>query len=182
MPIDFYLDIFCPFFCRKIGVRHCRIKNFPKWRLNFTKMGHQSFSNPLWCELCVCIIFTKFFFCWKKLILLSHIFSPKSPTNACLQYQTGLTGRIKTFNFDSTGTAQQHLASQFYASCIRLRQGFCCVQYQVWILNFPALFPPLIFELSFKHRSVQMTDHFHLTIMVQWILCLPWLVWVFQSF
>jgi len=26
---------------------------------------------------------------------------------------------------------QQHLASQFYASCIRLRQGFCCVQYQV---------------------------------------------------
>ena len=108
-----------------------------------------------------------FFLLEKNNITISYFSLQKSPTNGCLQYQTGLTGRIKTFNFDSTGTAQQHLASQFYASCIRLRQGFCCVQYQVWILNFPALFPPLIFELSFKHRSVQMTDHFHLTIMVQ---------------
>ena len=127
--------------------------------------------------------FHEFFLLLEKIILLSLIFSPKSPTNGCLQYQTGLTGRIKTFNFDSTGTAQQHLASQFYASCIRLRQGFCCVQYQVWILNFPALFPPANFWIvSFKNRSVQMTDHFHLTIMVQWILCLPWLVWVFPPF
>ena len=45
-----------------------------------------------------------------------------------MQYQYGLTGTIKTFNFDAT--TYQHLASQSYAHCIRQEAGYCCVQYQ----------------------------------------------------
>ena len=52
------------------------------------------------------------------------------PPNGCLQYQTGLTGRITTFNFAATDS-QQHLASQSYSHCIRQEAGFCCIQYQV---------------------------------------------------
>jgi len=53
-----------------------------------------------------------------------------APPNGCLQYQTGLTGRITTFNFAATDS-QQHLASQSYSHCIRQEAGFCCIQYQV---------------------------------------------------
>ena len=53
------------------------------------------------------------------------------PPNGCLQYQEGLTGTIKTFNFDASSTEYQHLGSQSYAHCIRQEEGYCCVQYQV---------------------------------------------------
>ena len=45
-----------------------------------------------------------------------------------MQYQTGLTGRIQTFNFAAN---DQHLADQFYSSCVRQNKGYCCIQYQV---------------------------------------------------
>jgi len=52
-----------------------------------------------------------------------------APPSGCLQWHTGLTGQITTFNFlNSAGT---HLASQNYNACIRQESGFCCVQYQV---------------------------------------------------
>ena len=48
----------------------------------------------------------------------------------CLQYHTGLTGRLTTFNFlDST--TPQHLASQSYQICVRPELGYCCVQYSL---------------------------------------------------
>ena len=50
------------------------------------------------------------------------------PPEGCLQYQTGLTGRIQTFNFAAN---DQHLADQFYSSCVRQNKGYCCIQYQV---------------------------------------------------
>jgi hypothetical protein len=54
------------------------------------------------------------------------------PQAGCLQYHTGLTGRLSTFNFAETTTASQmHLGSQEYNICIRQEQGYCCVQYSV---------------------------------------------------
>ncbi len=52
------------------------------------------------------------------------------PPEGCMQYHTGLTGRITTFNFDqATSTSQQHLRTQEYSICIRPEEGYCCVQY-----------------------------------------------------
>ncbi|XP_059084415.1 uncharacterized protein LOC131881546, partial [Tigriopus californicus] len=45
----------------------------------------------------------------------------------CLQYHTGLTGRITTFNFLPTN--DNHLANQEYSICIRQEAGMCCVEY-----------------------------------------------------
>ena len=56
--------------------------------------------------------------------------SNNRPPSGCFQYHTGLTGQIKTFNWDATTTANyQHLASQRYSICIRQEEGMCCVQY-----------------------------------------------------
>merc|ERR1711963_168336 len=52
-----------------------------------------------------------------------------APDPGCTQYQTGLTGRITSFNFLST--SDNHLANQNYNVCIRPEEGFCCIQYQV---------------------------------------------------
>lgn len=49
--------------------------------------------------------------------------------DGCLQYHTGVSGRITSFNFlDSGGT---HLASQQYSACVRQEEGYCCVQWSV---------------------------------------------------
>ena len=52
------------------------------------------------------------------------------PPDGCLQYHTGLTGRITTFNWLET-TTPQHLALQEYSICVRPEMGYCCVQYSV---------------------------------------------------
>jgi len=52
-----------------------------------------------------------------------------APPSGCLQWETGLTGQITTFNF--LDTSSSHLASQDYSTCIRQESGFCCVQYSV---------------------------------------------------
>lgn len=52
-----------------------------------------------------------------------------APPDGCLQYYTGLTGQIMTFNFqDGVNT---HLSNQNYNICMRKEQGYCCIQYQV---------------------------------------------------
>eukprot|EP00095_Tigriopus_kingsejongensis_P002749 maker-scaffold138_size318692-snap-gene-1.20 protein:Tk02749 transcript:maker-scaffold138_size318692-snap-gene-1.20-mRNA-1 annotation:"PREDICTED: uncharacterized protein LOC102677823" len=54
--------------------------------------------------------------------------SPNRPPPGCLQYFQGMTGRIRSFNFES---ATSHLANQDYAVCIQQEPGFSCIQYQV---------------------------------------------------
>merc|ERR1712141_413240 len=50
----------------------------------------------------------------------------------CLQYHTGSTGRIESFNFgQSSSSNYQHLHSQDYAICIRKEAGMCCVEYYI---------------------------------------------------
>ena len=49
----------------------------------------------------------------------------------CLQYHTGITGDIATFNWDLAGTAVSalagitHLADQHYSICFRREEGYC---------------------------------------------------------
>jgi len=54
------------------------------------------------------------------------------PPDGCLQYHTGLSGRLKSFNFDETTTASRvHLPSQEYQICIRQESGMCCNKYSL---------------------------------------------------
>ena len=54
------------------------------------------------------------------------------PPSGCFQYHTGLTGTIKTFNYDATSAATRvHLATQRYSICIRQEEGMCCNQYSL---------------------------------------------------
>lgn len=45
----------------------------------------------------------------------------------CLQYFTGVNGRVRSFNFD-TSTGRQ-LSNQDYSICIRNERNFCNIQY-----------------------------------------------------
>ena len=51
------------------------------------------------------------------------------PPDDCLQWSTGITGRITTFNFLNSGGS--HLNNQNYNHCVRQESGYCCVQYTV---------------------------------------------------
>ncbi|XP_011149936.2 uncharacterized protein LOC105189507 isoform X2 [Harpegnathos saltator] len=45
----------------------------------------------------------------------------------CLQYFTGVSGQIKSFNYDPTSGLQ--LSNQDYSICIRMERNFCGIQY-----------------------------------------------------
>jgi len=55
--------------------------------------------------------------------------SPVRPPEGCLQWHTGTTGTIRTFNFANDD--EGHLANQQYSVCIRQEAGFCCNKYSV---------------------------------------------------
>lgn len=45
----------------------------------------------------------------------------------CLQWYTGVYGRVKSFNFDTTSGRQ--LSNQDYSICMRTERNFCGIQY-----------------------------------------------------
>lgn len=45
----------------------------------------------------------------------------------CLQYYTGISGRIRSFNFNTISGRQ--LSNQDYSICIRTEKNFCSIQY-----------------------------------------------------
>ncbi|XP_026461329.1 uncharacterized protein LOC113363056 [Ctenocephalides felis] len=45
----------------------------------------------------------------------------------CLQYYTGVSGKIKSFNYDPTNGRQ--LSNQDYSLCVRSERNFCSIQY-----------------------------------------------------
>jgi len=51
------------------------------------------------------------------------------PNGGCLQYHTGATGQLSTFNWAPNDA--QHLPNQDYNICIRQEMGFCCIEYSV---------------------------------------------------
>jgi len=55
--------------------------------------------------------------------------SPVRPPEGCLQWHTGTTGTIRTFNFANAD--EGHLVNQQYSVCIRQEAGFCCNKYSV---------------------------------------------------
>ena len=54
-----------------------------------------------------------------------HWLIPRAPTD-CVQYFTGKTGTITSYNF----AGAQFLQAQYYSNCIRTEQGFCRIQYR----------------------------------------------------
>lgn len=47
--------------------------------------------------------------------------------DGCLQYHYGVSGVLKSFNFDGW---DQHLANQWYTICTRMEAGFCAIKYE----------------------------------------------------
>ncbi|CAG0881781.1 unnamed protein product [Darwinula stevensoni] len=47
--------------------------------------------------------------------------------SGCLQFHTGVTGQVMTYNFNSA--LGQELANQDYGICIRMEAGYCGIQY-----------------------------------------------------
>lgn len=53
----------------------------------------------------------------------------KLAPNGCLQYYTGVSGTIRSFNYD--GTSGRQLSNQDYSICIRTESNFCSIAYSV---------------------------------------------------
>ena len=51
------------------------------------------------------------------------------PPEGCLQYFTGTTGTIQSYNY----AGGYHLASQKYSNCVRTEQGYCSIAYSAVI-------------------------------------------------
>jgi len=45
----------------------------------------------------------------------------------CLQYFTGTTGTVSSFNYLSTSTTRRHLSNQDYEICFRREKGYCSI-------------------------------------------------------
>ncbi|XP_014249299.1 uncharacterized protein LOC106666516 [Cimex lectularius] len=64
---------------------------------------------------------------WKMKICQIPCSSNYRAEEGCLQYYTGVSGQIKSFNFDPTGGLQ--LSNQDYSACVRIERNFCGIQY-----------------------------------------------------
>merc|ERR1719211_827094 len=51
-----------------------------------------------------------------------------TPPHGCVQYFTGVSGTLTSFNFGNTDD-YHHLAEQYYSICIRREQGHCKIGY-----------------------------------------------------
>lgn len=45
----------------------------------------------------------------------------------CVQYHTGVNGRVRSYNFDTSSGRQ--LSNQDYSICVRTERNFCSIQY-----------------------------------------------------
>ncbi|XP_065338296.1 uncharacterized protein LOC135938542 [Cloeon dipterum] len=64
---------------------------------------------------------------WKVRISQIPCQSNYKAEDGCMQYHTGVTGQIRSFNYDS-GMGLQ-LSNQDYSICIRMERNFCGIQY-----------------------------------------------------
>jgi hypothetical protein len=64
---------------------------------------------------------------WRIRISQIHCSSISKADQGCLQYHTGVNGRIKSFNFDPASGRQ--LSNQDYSICMRTERNFCSIQY-----------------------------------------------------
>ncbi|TRY80999.1 hypothetical protein TCAL_08858, partial [Tigriopus californicus] len=75
----------------------------------------------------------------------------RMPPNGCLQYHTGLSGQITTFNYNALN--DNHLPNQRYNVCIRREFGFCCVQYKACGVVPGSTDPMSAFSISTKDAN-----------------------------
>ena len=62
---------------------------------------------------------------WNIHIMQISCLAQWKPQDGCLQYFTGLTGYVKSFNYDGG----YHLANHQYTACIRAERGYCTIGY-----------------------------------------------------
>ena len=62
---------------------------------------------------------------WNILISQISCRAAWAPPPGCLQYFTGVTGQISSYNFQGG----LHLASQLYTNCIRQESNHCSISY-----------------------------------------------------
>jgi len=63
---------------------------------------------------------------WKIKVQQVLCSSRALPPTGCLQYHTGISGQVRSFNFlVSDSTKYKHLANQYYKACIRREAGYC---------------------------------------------------------
>lgn len=63
---------------------------------------------------------------WKIKVSQIECDSETNPPTGCYQYFWGQTGRVKSFNFDQSGTTNwNHLGDQNYKACVRRERGYC---------------------------------------------------------
>ena len=79
---------------------------------------------------------------WEIKVTQIPCWQSRGRDSGCLQYHTGITGRLESFNFqEPTSTSQMHLESQDYDICIRQEDGYCCIRYSLcpddrsWAIN-----------------------------------------------
>ena len=66
---------------------------------------------------------------WNIQVMQIPCSAPWRPPEGCLQYFTGTTGTIQSYNY----AGGFHLASQRYSNCIRTEKGFCSIEYSAVI-------------------------------------------------
>merc|ERR1712109_241509 len=67
---------------------------------------------------------------WKILVQRIACNSPDLPPAGCLQFFTGLSGMITSFNGARMGNAHQMIQNQQYRVCIKRGAGMCSVRYR----------------------------------------------------
>jgi len=67
---------------------------------------------------------------WKILVQRIECNSPDLPPAGCLQFFTGLSGLITSFNGARMGNAHQMIQNQQYRVCIKRGAGMCSVRYR----------------------------------------------------
>lgn len=64
---------------------------------------------------------------WKIKVSQVECNSKSKPEQGCLQYFTGSSGTVKTFNWDDNQASLEHLNNQKYQVCIRQESGYCTI-------------------------------------------------------
>ncbi|KAH8415591.1 hypothetical protein KR222_005926 [Zaprionus bogoriensis] len=64
---------------------------------------------------------------WRIRVTQIHCGSISRADQGCLQYYTAISGRVRSFNYNSQGGRQ--LSNQDYSICIRSERNFCGIQY-----------------------------------------------------
>ncbi|XP_030373202.1 uncharacterized protein LOC115623132 [Scaptodrosophila lebanonensis] len=81
-------------------------------------------SNPIVLSVITSGTFPRL---WRVRVTQIHCGSISRADQGCLQYYTAISGRVRSFNFNSVSGRQ--LSNQDYSICIRNERNFCGIQY-----------------------------------------------------